>query len=539
MAVLALVVALVALIGAAMASADVSNPTGKTFAATAGQPFDGTVAQFTSTYDDLSNFSATIDWGDGTPTTAGRISSCASCPSFGYDVAGSHTYAGAGTFTVTVVIQSARDSTTGTATGTANVTDSSTPPPPPPPPPPPQPGAVVGTPGDDVLHGTAGKNSIYGLGGNDRILGARGNDILIGGPGKDVIKGGSGRDQIIAGHGRDTGVGGAGNDKLYDMDNLRDRFNGGDGRDVVFASTKKGLQAAKKVEAFKLVGSKAIAAGSLCHGCGGHTPFLMDADGSDAKSLEAPNNDAATGLLAHPSWSPNGVTIAFDKDGLIRTINSNGTGLKKLTPANESQDSSPAWSPDGTKIAFESGDQIWVMAKNGSGAVQLTDSPEGSHDPVWTPDGTRIWFSRLEVLAHSDPDDFELWSMNPDGSGQMQATDNDVHDFDPAWSPNGVHLAWTQTDHPGNGGWPWPGNVVIGSGGIASAALAEGYDPAFSANGQQIVFEEQWDPGPGANTHKWHKLQRVNLSGSGLTTLGYLNPFGADGGVTLDPSWRW
>ena len=62
----------------AVASADVSQPTGATFQAVAGQAFTGAVAQFHSQFRDVDNFSATIDWGDGGPRSAGTIASCAS-----------------------------------------------------------------------------------------------------------------------------------------------------------------------------------------------------------------------------------------------------------------------------------------------------------------------------------------------------------------------------------------------------------------------------------------------------------------------------
>lgn len=497
------------------AAADVSNAAGHSFTVTAGAEFDGPVAEFSSTYAELTNFSATIDWGDGTPETTGRISSCPSCPRYGYDVDGTHTYAGTGTFTVTIVIESARDSTTGTAIGTANVTDSDTPPPAPPSA---QPGAVVGTPGDDVLHGTAGKNSIYGLGGNDLIIGASGNDILIGGPGNDKMKAGPGRDQIIPGHGRDKGMGGAGGDELYDMDDLRDRLNGGSGRELVYASTKEGLQAAKKVEALHFVGEKAIVANAkACFGsCGDSGLYRVHADGS------GPEIQPGAGANSwDPAWSPNGVRLAFGKGGYVRTINSDGTGLKKLAGTGEADDWAPAWSPDGTKIAFTSNGQIWVMAADGSAAVQLTDSVGENASPAWTPDGTRIWFSR-HAGAAPGANDWELWSMNPDGSAQTQVTDNDVHDRSPAFSPDGKLLAWTSTSEGAS-------EVLLRFVGfplLPPAVLVDGSGPAFSASGQEVVFV-----GGVAEAH----LFRVNIGGSGLAYLDGIVPVG----YHSNPSWRW
>ena len=132
-------------VGVLGADAEVANPRGTTFDATAGQTFTTVVAHFESRFSDLVNFSATIAWGDGTPDSEGTITRCLSCPDFGYDVSGTHTYANAGTYSTTVAIASARDMTSGTATGTANVTG-------PPGPPPPQ-GAPLPPPGGSDLDG--------------------------------------------------------------------------------------------------------------------------------------------------------------------------------------------------------------------------------------------------------------------------------------------------------------------------------------------------------------------------------------------------
>jgi uncharacterized repeat protein (TIGR01451 family) len=106
----------------------------------------------------------------------------------------------------------------------------SPPPPPaaPPPPPPPLPAGctIAGTAGNDVLVGTVKGDRICGLGGNDIVRGRGGNDILIGAAGKDILHGGGGKDVLLGGGGRDT---------FLIRDGVRDRANGGAGRDRVRA----------------------------------------------------------------------------------------------------------------------------------------------------------------------------------------------------------------------------------------------------------------------------------------------------------------
>jgi beta propeller repeat protein len=96
--------------------------TGATFDATEGVTFTGTVATFTDPdpASSAAQYSATIDWGDTTPTTSGTISGTGGP----FTVSGTHTYAEQGTYTVTVVITDIdTPSNTATAHSTARVSD--------------------------------------------------------------------------------------------------------------------------------------------------------------------------------------------------------------------------------------------------------------------------------------------------------------------------------------------------------------------------------------------------------------------------------
>ncbi len=101
--------------------------TGTTVTPSASVAFTGVVASFTTSLlnAQASDFSATIDWGDGTTSPATAIVPAST--GVGFDVAGMHTYSAAGTFTITVAITDTVGDM-GSATSTAMV--SSTPPPP-------------------------------------------------------------------------------------------------------------------------------------------------------------------------------------------------------------------------------------------------------------------------------------------------------------------------------------------------------------------------------------------------------------------------
>ena len=92
------------------------------FSVAEGTAFNGTVATFS---DDNAaatpaDFTASIDWGDGSPTTAGTIVSSSAA----FAVSGQHTYVDEGSFTATVTISDVSPGTgTATATDTATVTE--------------------------------------------------------------------------------------------------------------------------------------------------------------------------------------------------------------------------------------------------------------------------------------------------------------------------------------------------------------------------------------------------------------------------------
>jgi hypothetical protein len=103
-----------------VAEADALTPAPVTFSASTGTPFSGVVATFTDTYtaNVPSDFTATIDWGDGT-TTAGTVAGGGGT----FSVSGTHTYATPGAKTVTVTLtDDAPGTASATATSTANVT---------------------------------------------------------------------------------------------------------------------------------------------------------------------------------------------------------------------------------------------------------------------------------------------------------------------------------------------------------------------------------------------------------------------------------
>ncbi len=168
-------------------------------------------------------------------------------------------------------------------------------------------------------------------------------------------------------------------------------------------------------------------------------------------SDQQPLTTTGQGNNSQPSWSPDGLRIAFstDRDGAseIYAMDANGDNQIRLTN-NPAYDNEPAWSPDGTKIAFTSNrdghGEIYVMDANGDNPVRLTNNPEGNSSAAWSPDGQRIAFNS------SRDGNSEIYVMDANGSNQTNLTNNPAHDYDPTWSPDGAQIAFNTSRLPGN-----------------------------------------------------------------------------------------
>jgi Tol biopolymer transport system component len=145
------------------------------------------------------------------------------------------------------------------------------------------------------------------------------------------------------------------------------------------------------------------------------------------------------GQDSHPTWSPDGQKIAFDRwdpsiDSTSRWVyemNADGTGITKV-----SRGENPSWSPDGRKVAFDlvSGGsaQIAVMNLDGSGLVTLAYGAM----PGWSPDSQRI------VFSSNRDGSWQIYTINADGSGMIKLSSKGDNEF-PSWSPSGDRIVFT------------------------------------------------------------------------------------------------
>src|SRR5262245_24119782 len=175
------------------------------------------------------------------------------------------------------------------------------------------------------------------------------------------------------------------------------------------------------------------------------------------------------------AWSPDGATIAFAIPGSnegLHIVGADGTGSRLIPGTEDAGSTTPLWSSDGTWLAYESDGAIFTVASDGRTPAQRLAS---GHRPVWSPDGTRIAFigagGSIEVVgadggattAVGNGDDFawspdgtriaygsghftggnvthkrfteQLWVVSPDGSGAIQGLDSPCWEVSIGGSP--------------------------------------------------------------------------------------------------------
>ncbi|MCS7191678.1 MAG: hypothetical protein NZ937_01680 [Armatimonadetes bacterium] len=129
-----------------------------------------------------------------------------------------------------------------------------------------------------------------------------------------------------------------------------------------------------------------------------------------------------------PSWSPDGKKLVFAKS-------SKGTVFlciydfqsKQLKRINSQWGRSPAWSPDGKTIAFISGRKgnpdVWLMDADGRNLRPIFEDEGTDEDmPCWTPDGKFLIFTRQTSLAKG-PEQRDLWVVRVSDKKAFQLTE--------------------------------------------------------------------------------------------------------------------
>jgi TolB protein len=197
-------------------------------------------------------------------------------------------------------------------------------------------------------------------------------------------------------------------------------------------------------------------------------------DGSANRILEEASRN--------PSWSPSGRRIAYEADidpygdaHGIRVANADGRNARWLVRGSAE---SPAWSPNGRLIAYMAGQRIYVVRPNGTGRRRIADG----RLPIWAPArGARLaYLCRLRKRSQA----FALCIVKADGRARRVVAQGILR---AAWSPRGARLAYVRSN----------GIFVVkadGRGRTRVARTEQGVSIrslAWSASGRRLVFSEE------------------------------------------------
>jgi Tol biopolymer transport system component len=270
---------------------------------------------------------------------------------------------------------------------------------------------------------------------------------------------------------------------------------------------------------------------------------LIRSDGTGVRTLARVGGSGIDGL----SWSPDGKTMRFFKDGRPWEMSSNGSNLHELLHNWRPSYSSCCgqWTPDGEFFIFMAGDQpsghqIWALddrlglfRQHPAEPVKLTSGPLYWGDPLPCRDGKKIFadgFTYRGELVRFDSKsgkfepflkgisaqfvDFSkdgksvvyvsfpegvLWRASLDGTKPVQLSDRPMYPVLPRWSPDGSQILF-MADTPGGQSEAY---IVSSSGGTPRLLLPEDKGaqdaPNWSPDGRRIAFSRGPDrnvPGP-------------------------------------------
>jgi dipeptidyl aminopeptidase/acylaminoacyl peptidase len=195
-----------------------------------------------------------------------------------------------------------------------------------------------------------------------------------------------------------------------------------------------------------------------------------------------------------PSFSVDGRTIAFAREGHIYTVRPDGSGERRLT-SGQALDSRPQISPNGRIVLFErrtaEGEpaNLYTVAIGGGPAKDLTPGPEEDTEARFAPDGKTIVFVRT-TLAGGNRVNADLCSIRPSGTGLSRLTTTGrVDEFDPRYFVGGIVFSrGNQSEGPAG----YADIYTMKANGTKVKPLVEGVGSAYvedvSPQGHTLIF---------------------------------------------------
>jgi tricorn protease len=150
----------------------------------------------------------------------------------------------------------------------------------------------------------------------------------------------------------------------------------------------------------------------------------------------------------HPSWSPDGKTIAYTTDASgeqqIAVRAAEGGTERILTHFDRGFFYRPRWSPTGDRLAFSDNEhRLWIVSASGGEPVQVAqDRYSEIHDQAFSPDGRWLAYSITAPNLLSG-----IWLYDTHSRRTTLVSDGRSNDFSPAFDPAGKYLLFLSNRH--------------------------------------------------------------------------------------------
>jgi Tol biopolymer transport system component len=161
-------------------------------------------------------------------------------------------------------------------------------------------------------------------------------------------------------------------------------------------------------------------------------------ESSGAGRLVLVSRNPYGGRDQYGDFSPDGSALVFMRGDPARdaaalfVVNTDGSGLRRITPWWLTGCCIVGWSPNGRWILFDMDGKLYLIHPDGTGLKQVRLHPGGRYfafEPGFSPDGQRIVFSMYVYRLGQD----DIYTANLDGSDLFQVTNTPEHEGQADW----------------------------------------------------------------------------------------------------------
>ena len=217
--------------------------------------------------------------------------------------------------------------------------------------------------------------------------------------------------------------------------------------------------------------------------------FTLPAEHGNTRNLTQTSNADED----HPSWSPDGKTIAYTTDvsgeQQLAIRPAEGGPEKILTHFPQGYFYAPRWSPGGDRLAFSDNDhRLWIVATAGGEPQQLAQDPyQEIQSYAWSPDGR--WIAYVITGANQQSG---IWLYSLDTRKSTLVSDPRSNDFGPSFDPAGRYLYFISTRHENPTLSRTEFNIAtLKMAGIYVATLKRGAPSPFAPRSDEGAVESQ------------------------------------------------